>query len=598
MARKKLSEKNAISTALETAYIHVAQGSNSYKITKANFQKSLTSGFKGSLAIADTPTEDGYYIAEQSGTYTNAGSLVVDLTSYLTFIVVSDSQTTFSKVEVTLRRLVFDTVADMVAGTVSAGEVVTTLGYTSLNDGGGNVYQIVDAVHTQDYGAKITISGNVHAVALNTENLTNRHFGIFSDSTTNWVFTAVSRFNGMLDAAVLYGITLESPSGTYFNCQLNLDESHSGAKIHFKDAVFSDLIHIVGTDINNKLENCLLTGHVTTYDRYGQTWTKNILGGLNITIKSNPSIHPDTVEGRGVHIYHTNNNVHYGSIVIENTETTGADNVEAAFALDGEESGSTREAPTGVFIESVWVQDCNVRGVQITGTGHWIGTIRVDRFGSDTFDDGLPYFGTTSYTSETVSQIAQGVLIYNSDCKIDQIIVDQKDGFTGRSRAVSDVVIGKYLFSADPTNNITTYPTIGKIISRNPQRQAVVVGDYQQLSGATIGDIQIEAISSSNILEVNASGERALYGLVDCYYGSVEIGKLYCADALNAVILMQRDVYSTGTQRQNVSVHVGLFHTPHINGVSYTGYNIFQGKLDYILCWNDINGNNKSDYKV
>ncbi|NKI28265.1 hypothetical protein HCG49_17055 [Arenibacter sp. 6A1] len=45
------------------------------------------SGFKGTLAIADTPTEDGYYSATESGTYANAGGLVVDLSEGATTIV-------------------------------------------------------------------------------------------------------------------------------------------------------------------------------------------------------------------------------------------------------------------------------------------------------------------------------------------------------------------------------------------------------------------------------------------------------------------------------------------------------------------------------
>src|SRR5690606_22755847 len=37
------------------------------------------SGYKGALAAADTPTEDGFYFASESKTYPIAGGLVVDL---------------------------------------------------------------------------------------------------------------------------------------------------------------------------------------------------------------------------------------------------------------------------------------------------------------------------------------------------------------------------------------------------------------------------------------------------------------------------------------------------------------------------------------
>lgn len=102
MGRQKLTERNTVTTSLSADYIHVVQGGQSYKITKNNFLADIVSGFQGSLAIADTPSADGTYIASESGTYTNAGSLVVDLTTYLTYIVVSDSQTTFEKIEVTI----------------------------------------------------------------------------------------------------------------------------------------------------------------------------------------------------------------------------------------------------------------------------------------------------------------------------------------------------------------------------------------------------------------------------------------------------------------------------------------------------------------
>ena len=67
------------------------------------FTTSLSDiAFKGGLAIADTPTEDGWYFAGESGTYTNAGGLVVDIESNLVIIIVSNTQTSFSKVDIPL----------------------------------------------------------------------------------------------------------------------------------------------------------------------------------------------------------------------------------------------------------------------------------------------------------------------------------------------------------------------------------------------------------------------------------------------------------------------------------------------------------------
>lgn len=50
----------------------------------------FTSGFQGELAIADTPIEDGMYMPTESGNYTNAGGIVVDMSAGVTFIVKKD----------------------------------------------------------------------------------------------------------------------------------------------------------------------------------------------------------------------------------------------------------------------------------------------------------------------------------------------------------------------------------------------------------------------------------------------------------------------------------------------------------------------------
>jgi parallel beta-helix repeat protein len=85
----------------EDFLIHVIDGGTSYEITKADFQKALSTGFLGGLATADVPTADGVYIAEEAGTYTNAGGLVVSLTNEIAYIAVGENQTTFELIEVT-----------------------------------------------------------------------------------------------------------------------------------------------------------------------------------------------------------------------------------------------------------------------------------------------------------------------------------------------------------------------------------------------------------------------------------------------------------------------------------------------------------------
>lgn len=113
MARQKLTERNSVTTSTSTDYIHVVQGGVSYKIQKQHLLSGVLSGFVGALAIADTPTEDGIYICSESGTYTNAGSLVVDLTTNLTFISVEDSQTTFELIEIPVSSFGYNVVSSL-----------------------------------------------------------------------------------------------------------------------------------------------------------------------------------------------------------------------------------------------------------------------------------------------------------------------------------------------------------------------------------------------------------------------------------------------------------------------------------------------------
>lgn len=48
---------------------------------------AIAGGSQGAISIADTPTEIGYYYPTESGTYTNAGNLVVDLTEGITILI-------------------------------------------------------------------------------------------------------------------------------------------------------------------------------------------------------------------------------------------------------------------------------------------------------------------------------------------------------------------------------------------------------------------------------------------------------------------------------------------------------------------------------
>ena len=79
-------------------------------MTKTNIQKLAnyigaigSSGMKAAIeSTSAAPTEDGLYPCTESGTYTNFGGEVVDISGQLVFISVSESQTVFQQVVISL----------------------------------------------------------------------------------------------------------------------------------------------------------------------------------------------------------------------------------------------------------------------------------------------------------------------------------------------------------------------------------------------------------------------------------------------------------------------------------------------------------------
>ncbi len=89
MADQKLSSRAEISVPQDADLVHIVHNGTSYKIQYKNLvpEPPAAPDFHGTLAIADTPTLDGYYFASESGTYVNAGNLVVDLGTGLAIII-------------------------------------------------------------------------------------------------------------------------------------------------------------------------------------------------------------------------------------------------------------------------------------------------------------------------------------------------------------------------------------------------------------------------------------------------------------------------------------------------------------------------------
>jgi hypothetical protein len=82
-------ERTRVIIAWFTQYLSNKQELSETSVIKAlqTQLNGVVGGFKGYLEAVDTPIEDGFYIATQSATYTNAGGLIVNLDNGLTFII-------------------------------------------------------------------------------------------------------------------------------------------------------------------------------------------------------------------------------------------------------------------------------------------------------------------------------------------------------------------------------------------------------------------------------------------------------------------------------------------------------------------------------
>lgn len=100
--------------------------------------------FQGSLAIADTPSADGWYLASETGTYTNAGSLVIDISNNVVIVIVSGTQTVFEKIDIPISLTLDSTPTASSTNGVESGGVKTYVDRNVLNK------QYVNNVITDD----------------------------------------------------------------------------------------------------------------------------------------------------------------------------------------------------------------------------------------------------------------------------------------------------------------------------------------------------------------------------------------------------------------------------------------------------------------
>lgn len=197
-----------------------------------------------------------------------------------------------------------------------------------------------------------------------------RRYGMFANGES-----CQEESDNALKSCAVLGIPLILKPGLY-KTQLNVGYSNSYIKFE-KGAEVTGLIHVYVPDGKEPIENIKFEGDVITYDRFG---TRNLNGLFfdRIIVKSDGTKATDYpgINGRGCHISPNTTNVYGNELIVEGIDCTGFNN-QAAIAIDGYNGN-----PSNVNIKNLIVKDSEVHGVYLTGTGHNIGNIIVENFGS------------------------------------------------------------------------------------------------------------------------------------------------------------------------------------------------------------------------
>tara|TARA_R110000765_G_scaffold69561_1_gene134895 strand:+ start:156 stop:2489 length:2334 start_codon:yes stop_codon:yes gene_type:complete len=154
--------------------------------------------FKGSIAIADVPSENGWYFASESGTYTNCGGLVVNTTDNIAIIIVSGTFDTFNKIDIPVN--------------ITIDAIPTEGSANAVQSGGVSEAIFNSAKYPLQYKANLTVGKN----KFNTDTKTD---GFRIDNTNGSLITDASRFTSDYIKVVAGGTYIVRSQGSnLFSC--------------------------------------------------------------------------------------------------------------------------------------------------------------------------------------------------------------------------------------------------------------------------------------------------------------------------------------------------------------------------------------------
>ena len=512
--------------------------------------------------------------------------------------------------------------------TINADMTVETQGYNTAGDTGAAKYLIKGSQSVDEHGDHTLDNGNVAILQYSGKANVNQ-FGVFADGVTNWEASYVSKMTVLYDLSQTVGVywptglynTALNFTNKYQNIKMEFaDGAEFGGLFHLVSSgtpVFSEPLSNVAIGVNPTIttasahgmgserycsfegtgtsldgtsalvtptgastatvtatvtgtytgpgslsdiaiQNVILKGDFTTYDRFG---TINVDGLIadRVICKSDTSKNTLGDEGGGVHIFTLCKNFNINEVIVEDTKNQAASaNMHAAFACDG------------VGLESltfgkVWVKDTKVNGAIIQGEGYHIGQLVVDRYGNGVMSSVIPYVGDQDLFSQTSATLAHGLWISRATGRIDHVVIDQKDGFSGRAFAQKDVVFDRdfLLWDSPQTTSFVDVKTgfsVGHIECKNPHYVAVDFGSYKGWCTPTVEKITLGIIDDDNDAVLN-DPKRLERGLVNIGYTRAKVGQIRAQNIKEAALLFNHVNYTfsiTAAMGREPSVNVDV----------------------------------------